>query len=116
MDNICFIISIRQRICQSGVPINIDNTYTNITNNTSITLSNGYTVTVSRASNNTIRLTFANPSFDLLFFFDIDNSTTNVFDLPIDGGTFRIAIFAAMRCCDNVTCCNSSCCCNSREV
>ena len=114
MDNICFIISTRQRICQSGVPINIDNTYTNVANNTAILLSNGYTLTVSRASNNLIRLTFSNPTFDLLFFFDVENGTTNIFDLPIDGGTFRIAIFAAMRCCDN-TCCNNSCCCNSRR-
>lgn len=105
MDNICFIVSIRQRICQSGVPINIDNTYTNVSNNTSILLSNGYTLIISRASNNTIRLTFSNPSFDLRFFFDVDNNTTNFFDLPIDGGTFRIAIFATLRCCSNNTCC-----------
>lgn len=109
MDNICFIVSTRQRICQSGVPINIDNTYTNIANNTIILLSNGYTLTVSRACSNTIRLTFSNTSFDLFFFFDVENGTTNVFDLPIDGGTFRIAIFAAMRCCNTNPCCSSGC-------
>ena len=99
MDNICFLVSIRQRICQSGVPINIDNTFTNLTNNTSIALSNGYTLTISRISNNQVRLTFRNDTFDLFFSFDVDNSTTNAFDLPIDGGTFRVAIFVAMRCC-----------------
>ena len=99
MDNICFLINIRQRICQSGVPLNIDKTFTNISNNTKIELENGYILTVSRASNNTIRLAFSNPTFDLNFFFDVNDATTNAFDLPIDSGTFRLIIFASMRCC-----------------
>ena len=99
MDNICFLVSIRQRICQSGVPVNIDKTFTNIPQNSPITLSNGYTLTLCRASNCKVRLTFTNISFDLNFFFDVDDNSTNIFDLPIEGGTFRLAIFVAMRCC-----------------
>lgn len=106
MDNICFLISIRERICQSGVPVNIDKTFTNVSNNNRIMLSNGYILTISRASNCRIRFAFSNPTFDLSFFFDVLDSTTNVFDLPIDGGTYRIAIFAAMRCCNSCPCDN----------
>ena len=106
MDNVCFIISIRQRICQSGVPINIDKTFTNVENNTQIVLSGGYILTISRASNTKIRLSFLNTTFDLSFFFDVDNTSTNVFDLPIQGGTYRLQIFAVMRCCNTCPCTN----------
>lgn len=99
MDNCCFLVSIRQRICQSGVPLNINRTYTNIPNNSTVDLLNGYRLTIYRISNNMIRLTFANTLFELNFSFDVNDATTNVFDLPIDSGTFRIAVFAAMRCC-----------------
>lgn len=104
MDNICFLVSIRQRICQSGVPINIDRTFTNLDNNSTITLLNGYTVTISRISNCQIRFTFVNDVFDFNFSFDVQDSTTNAFDLPIDSGTFRILIFASIRCCNTCPC------------
>ena len=100
MDNICFIVNIRSRICQSGVPLITDNTYTNLSNNTRIILSNGYVLTIYRVSNNRIRLSFVNETFNLSFFFDVENGSTNVFDLPIEGGTFRILVFAIMRCCE----------------
>lgn len=99
MDNVCFIISIRQRICQSGVPLNIEKTYTNISANTPIFLSNGYTLTLNRATNNDINLNFVNTAFNLNFTFTVNDSTTTVFDLPIEGGTYRLAIFVSMRCC-----------------
>lgn len=106
MDNICFLVSIRQRICQSGVPVNIDKTFTNVSNNTTFDLLNGYTLTISRISNSQIRLTFVNDILDLRFSFDVDDSTTNAFDLPIDGGSFRLLIFASMRCCSTCPCGN----------
>ena len=104
MDNICFLVSIRQRICQSGVPVNVDRTYTNLDNNTTITLLNGYTVTIYRISNCQIRFTFVNEVFDFNFSFDVQDSTTNAFDLPIDSGTFRILIFASIHCCNTCPC------------
>lgn len=100
MDNICFFVTIRQRICQSGIPITSNNTYTNISNNTQIILNNGYILTIYRISNNRLRLTFSNTGFNLSFYFDVENGSTNIFDLPIEGGTFRILIFAAMCCCE----------------
>ena len=51
MDNICFLVNIRQRVCQSGVPVNIDRSFSNVANNTTFDLLNGYTVTISRISN-----------------------------------------------------------------
>jgi len=85
MDNICFLVSIRQRICQSGVPVNIDRTFTNVSNNTTFDLLNGYTVTISRISNCRIRLTFVNDTFDFRFSFDVDDSTIlNFRNSPID--------------------------------
>ena len=104
MDNICFTVSIRQRICQSGVPVNIDRVFANVSNNTTFDLLNGYTVTIYRISNCRVRLTFVNQTFGFNFSFDVNDSTTNAFDLPIDGGTFRILIFASMRCCNPCPC------------
>ena len=104
MDNVCFLVSIRQRICQSGVPVNVDRSFTNVANNTTFDLLNGYTVTISRISNCMIRLTFVNDTFNLRFSFDVNDSMTNAFDLPIDSGSFRILIFAAMRCCNICPC------------
>lgn len=104
MNNTCFLVSIRQRICQSGVPTNIDRTFVNVENNTTFNLLNGYSVTIYRISNRQIRYTFTNPTFDLNFSFDVDDSNTTAFDLPIDSGSFRILIFASIRCCNNCPC------------
>jgi len=106
MDNICFLVNIRQRICQSGVPVNIDRSFTNVDNNTTFDLLNGYTVTISKISNSRIRITFINTTFDFNFSFDVIDCTTNAFDLPIDSGTFRILIFACTRCCNPCPCGN----------
>ncbi len=104
MNNTCFLVSIRQRICQSGVPTNIDKTFVNVENNATFNLLNGYTVTIYRISNCQIRLTFTNATFDFNFSFDVNDSTTTAFDLPIDSGSFRILIFASIRCCNNCPC------------
>lgn len=106
MDNICFLIGIRQRICQSGVPVNIDRSFTNVANNTTFQLLNGYTVTIYKISNCQIRYTFVNETFGFNFSFDVQDSTTSAFDLPIDSGTFRILIFASIRCCNLCPCSN----------
>lgn len=106
MDNICFLVSIRQRICQSGVPVNIDKTFTNVSNNTTFDLLNGYVLTISRISNSQIRLTFVNDILNLRFSFDVDDCKTSAFDLPIDGGTFRLLIFVSMHCCNTCPCGN----------
>ena len=101
MDNICFIVSIRQRICQSGVPVYTDNTYTNISNSTQILLNNGYILTVYKISNDNLRLSFLNNSFNLSFSFDITDGSTCLCDLPIEGGTYKILVFASSRCCNS---------------
>lgn len=106
MEDICFLVNIRQRICQSGVPVNIDRTFTNVANGTTFTLLNGYTVTIYKISNCQIRFTFVNNTFNFNFSFDVQDSTISAFDLPIDSGTFRIVVFASIRCCNPCPCSN----------
>ena len=99
MDNICFFISIRQRVCQSGVPVTSENTYTNLSSDDNIILDNGYVLSFSRNIDNNILLTFYNSALNLSFTFTVEDASTTVYDLPIEGGTYRIAVFVTMRCC-----------------
>lgn len=100
MDNICFLLSIRTRICQSGVPLNTEKTYTNISSSTNIALENGYTLNVNRSTNDSINLVFTNSILGFNFNFNVNNNSTTLFDLPIDSGSYKILIFVAMRCCN----------------
>lgn len=100
MDNICFLLSIRTRICQSGVPVSSEKTYTNISSSTNILLDNGYTLNVQKSTNDTINLNFINTVLGFNFTFNISNNSTTVYDLPIDSGTYRLIIFVTMRCCN----------------
>lgn len=99
MNNVCFIVSIRQSVCQSGIPRVSEKTFTNLTNNSIITLSSGYTLTLTSIANNSVRLTFINEAFDFNFTFDVDCGSTNLFDIPIQSGSLRLAIFVACTCC-----------------
>lgn len=99
MDNVCYFVATKFRVCQSGVPLSQEKVYTNVSSTTNIQLYFGYILNVARATNDTIDLIFTNPALNLNFTFTISNGGTAVFDLPIDSGTFRVAIFASARCC-----------------
>lgn len=99
MDNVCYFLAIKFRVCQSGVPLSQEKVYTNVSTTTDIQLFYGYILNVARATNDTIDLIFKNNALNLNFTFTVSSGSTSVFDLPIDSGTFRIAILASARCC-----------------
>jgi len=99
MDNVCYFVATRFKVCQSGVPLSQEKVYTNVSSTTDIQLFFGYILNVTRATNDSIDLVFTNTALNLNFTFTIANGGTAVFDLPIDSGTFRVAIFASARCC-----------------
>lgn len=100
MNNICFVVSIRQSVCQSGIPRVNEKTFSNLPNNSIITLSSGYTLTLTSLANNSVRLTFINEAFNLNFFFDVECCSVNLFDIPIQSGSLRLAIRIACVCCN----------------
>lgn len=99
MDNVCYFLAVKFRVCQSGVPLTSEKVYTNVSTTTDIQLFYGYLLNVARATNDTIDLIFTNVALNLNFTFTIPNGSTAVFDLPIDSGTFKVAILASARCC-----------------
>jgi len=104
----CFSVLIRQRACQNGVPITNDKIISNINEAENISLFFGYTVTLSTFGADDILTTFTNVSLNLTLRFSISNPGVGVFDLPIDGGTFRVVIISQEVCCDTQSTCNCS--------
>lgn len=100
MDNICFLVNIKTRICQSGVPLSTEKTFTNVNSSTNIILDNGYTLNIKQATNDTVDLIFTNTVLGFNFSFNVSNNTSTLYDLPLDSGTYKILIFVAMRCCN----------------
>lgn len=107
MNNCCFSILIRQRACQNGVPVTTDRIITNISDMENISLIFGYIVSLSMFGSNDILATFTNVGLGITLRFSISNPGIGVFDLPIDGGTFRVVIISKQ------TPCNTSCPCSN---
>ena len=105
MDNCCFQVVIRQRACQNGVPIITERAYNNIPENEVISLNYGYSLTLSTLGSNNILVNFTNVSFEINLTFSMTNPGIGVFDLPIEGGTFRISITSIQVPCNNDICC-----------
>lgn len=99
MDNVCYFVATKFKVCQSGVPLEQEKTYTNVSTTTNIQLFFGYVLNVARATNDSVDLIFTNSALNLNFTFTVTNGGTQVFDLPIDSGTFKVAIFVSARCC-----------------
>ena len=99
MDNVCYFVATKFKVCQSGVPLSQEKVYTNVSSTTNIQLYSGYVLNVGRATNDSVDLIFTNTSLNLNFTFTVQNGSSAVFDLPIDSGTFRVAIFVSARCC-----------------
>ena len=110
MSNSCFSIIIRQRACQNGVPVTTDRVFSSINEAENINLNFGYTVNLSTFGANDILVTFTNVALNLTLRFSISNPGIGVFDLPIDGGTFRVVIISQEVCCNTPSACNCSCC------
>lgn len=105
MDQICFLLSIRQVTCQSGVPVVNEKTYTNLTSEDQVLLNNGYILTLSSNIINSVTLTFSNPALGINFKLALASGTSAVVDLPIEGGTFRIGVYVERRPCNICECC-----------
>ncbi len=113
MSNSCFAILIRQRACQNGVPVTTDKVISNINEAENVSLNFGYTVSLSTFGSDDILVTFTNVALNLTLRFSISNPGIGVFDLPIDGGTFRVVIISQEVCCNTSSVCNCSCCNNN---
>lgn len=106
MDQICYTLLVRQRTCQNGIPSNLENTYTNVTNQSIFPLSFGYSFRVISNNRATISIELSNPNFIPNMIFNIPNSGYKVFDLPKENGTLRVYIGATgIDCQDTVVCC-----------
>lgn len=101
MNNCCLSILIRQRACQNGVPVTTEQVYSNISDSEVLTLNFGYTVMLSFYGSDNILVTFNNTSLNVSLRFAISNPGVGVFDLPIDGGTFRVVIATSNTCCNS---------------
>lgn len=99
MEYTCYMLVVRERTCQSGVPVTNEKVYTNISNIDSIMLDNGYVLNVSQGTNNTLILNFVNTAFDINLEFKLIDATSAVFDLPIQNGTYRVGVYLKLRCC-----------------
>lgn len=73
MDETCFSLIIRDRICQSGVPVTSEKVFTNLPEET-ITLQNGYTLSVSNGPSDNISLQFINTAFGIDVTYMIENN------------------------------------------
>ena len=104
MDETCFSLIVRDRVCQSGVPLISEKVFTNLPEET-ISLKNGYTLTVSNGPSDNILLQFINNAFGINVTYTIKNNSYGIFDLPIDNGTYRVGIFSKKRNCNIPICC-----------
>lgn len=99
MDNVCYFLAIKFRVCQSGVPIVSEKVYTNLSSSTVIDLYYGYTINVTRASNDSLTVLINNTALNLSLNFTINNGETILIDLPLDSGTLKVILYASARCC-----------------
>lgn len=106
MENICFTVIIRQQMCQSGVPVTRENVYSNISQNSTINLLNGYTLNLSISAGDTTSLQFINGALGINLAFNIQNQNVALFDLPVDNTIFRVSIFVQKNCCATSNCPN----------
>lgn len=107
MNNICYTLAVRQRICQNGISRSTDNVYTNVANGTEISLNFGYTLTYISSSSTHATIQISNPSQIPSLIFNIPNNEYKIFDLPVQSGTLRIYIGATGICCgETIMCCS----------
>ena len=99
MDNVCYTAVIRQQMCQSGVPVTRENVYSNIQQESVITLLNGYTLYITNSVSDTANLRFVNNILGINLVFNIAVGSVAMFDLPVESTIFRVSVFVQSRCC-----------------
>ncbi len=99
MENVCYFLAVKFKVCQSGVPLVSEKVYTNLSNTTIIDLYYGYTINIQSASNDSLTILINNSTLNLNLTFTINNGETILIDLPLDSGTFKVQLFASSRCC-----------------
>lgn len=108
MDRLCYTLAIRQRTCQNGVGSRIENIYTNVTPNTIIPLSFGYSVTFISSTATYATIQISNPDMILNTIFNIPSGSYKIFDLPVLNGTLKVYIGAtSINCEETIVCCSA---------
>ena len=99
MNNNCYSVYIKQNFCQGGIQQTVENTYSNIPENTSVDLKQGYVITFLNYTSTTLSVAFKNEIFIPDITFEIQNQTTKIFNLPCFCGTYEISI-----CVEKISC------------
>lgn len=99
MDNVCYFLAVKFKVCQSGVPITSEKVYTNLSSSTVIDLYYGYTINLKQASNDSLTILIQNITLNLSLNFSITNGETILIDLPLDSGTLKVILYASAKCC-----------------
>ena len=99
MDNVCYFLAVKFKVCQSGVPIVSEKVYTNLSSSTVIDLYYGYTINVQSTSNDSLNILIQNTMLNLNLTFSITNGETILIDLPLDSGTLKVILYASAKCC-----------------
>ena len=99
MDNVCYFLAVKFKVCQSGVPLVSEKVYTNLSSSTVIDLYYGYTINLASASNDSLTIIIQNIPLNLSLNFSITNGETILIDLPLDSGTLKVILYASAKCC-----------------
>ena len=99
MDNVCYFLAVKFKVCQSGVPITSEKVYTNLSSSTVIDLYYGYTINIQTTSNDSLNILIQNTMLNLNLTFSITNGETILIDLPLDSGTLKVILYASAKCC-----------------
>lgn len=99
MNNVCYFLAVKFKVCQSGVPFVSEKIYTNLSSSSIIELYYGYVINVTSAANDAITILIKNPTLNFSLSFSINNGETILIDLPLDSGTLKVMLYASARCC-----------------
>lgn len=99
MNNVCYFLAVKFKVCQSGVPLVSEKVYTNLSSSSVIELYYGYTINTTSATNDSITVLITNATLNLSLTFSINNGETILIDLPLDSGTLKVMLYASARCC-----------------
>lgn len=99
MDRFCYDIAIRQKKCQNGISVTVDNVCTNIKDNAQINLYFGYILTILSKNKNSVTIQISNFALLEPVKFNIPKDTFKTFDLPLFNGTYILLIGAVKNNC-----------------
>ena len=92
MESFCYDIAIRQKKCQNGISVTVDNVCTNTEDDAQINLSYGYILTILSKNRNSVTVQISNFSLLEPVKFNIPNDAFKTFDLPLYNGTYILLI------------------------